>query len=97
MPLLSGLENVPLASTRKLKVFRVFFKGRGTRFLNNCFFFGFMEQIICTSCSKRITNDPGTASFKCPNCGEAVIIRCGHCREVVAKYKCPKCGFEGPN
>jgi predicted RNA-binding Zn-ribbon protein involved in translation (DUF1610 family) len=56
-----------------------------------------MEELICTSCNKRVTNDPGTVVFKCPNCGEAVIVRCSHCREVVAKYKCPKCGFEGPN
>ena len=55
-----------------------------------------MEDLICTSCKKRITNDPGTVKFKCPECGTE-IVRCSHCREVAAKYKCPKCGFEGPN
>jgi len=33
----------------------------------------------------------------CPKCGKYQIIRCKHCREIVAKYKCPECGFVGPN
>lgn len=56
-----------------------------------------MEEVICTSCKKKITNAAGTVKFKCPKCGKSDIIRCGHCREIVAKYKCPECGFEGPN
>ncbi len=51
---------------------------------------------VCMSCKKRITNTPGTAKFKCPECSDYDIIRCKHCREIAAKYKCPKCGFEGP-
>lgn len=55
------------------------------------------EKIVCSSCKKRISNSEGTARFKCPNCSKFEIIRCMHCRELVAKYKCPECKFEGPN
>ncbi len=53
--------------------------------------------LTCGACKKRITNVKGTAKFMCPSCGKYPIIRCKHCREIVAKYKCPGCGFEGPN
>jgi len=56
-----------------------------------------MEEIVCMSCKKRITNTPGVAKFKCPNCGKFDIIRCRHCREIASKYECPECGFIGPN
>ncbi|MBW2965195.1 DUF1610 domain-containing protein [Candidatus Woesearchaeota archaeon] len=56
-----------------------------------------MSEVTCVSCKKRIANIQGTAKFKCPKCGKADIIRCGHCREICTKYKCPQCGFEGPN
>ncbi len=56
-----------------------------------------MEQLLCISCKKKITNDKGCVKFKCPKCGEYEIIRCKHCREISIKYKCPSCGFEGPN
>lgn len=57
-----------------------------------------MEQKkVCSSCKKRITNTLGTTEFKCPNCGKTDIIRCKHCREIVAKYTCPNCEFTGPN
>jgi hypothetical protein len=39
----------------------------------------------------------GVVKFLCPKCSKPEIIRCKHCREIVAKYKCPECGFEGPN
>ena len=55
------------------------------------------KQLVCISCKKRITNDPGSTKFPCPKCGEYEIIRCKNCREIVAKYKCPLCGFIGPN
>jgi len=51
----------------------------------------------CTSCGKRMTNDPSSTSFKCPGCNNQVINRCSHCRKISAKYVCPECGFEGPN
>ena len=55
------------------------------------------DQKLCTSCKKRITNTVGTAVFPCPKCAKEDIIRCAHCREIVAKYTCSKCGFTGPN
>ncbi|MBL7054235.1 RNA-binding protein [Candidatus Woesearchaeota archaeon] len=55
------------------------------------------EKFVCLSCKKRITNTLGTTRFKCPNCAKSEIIRCRHCREIVAKYKCALCNFEGPN
>lgn len=60
-----------------------------------------MEK-VCISCKKEVNNDSGAVEFKCPGTKEDgskcthVIVRCGHCREISAKYKCPECGFEGP-
>jgi Zn-ribbon RNA-binding protein len=56
-----------------------------------------MEEVICTSCKKKIANLKATTRFMCPSCGKVEIIRCGHCREIVTRYRCPGCGFEGPN
>lgn len=56
-----------------------------------------MAELVCSSCKRRITNTKGTTRFVCPKCGKFEIVRCGHCREIVAKYKCPSCNFEGPN
>ncbi|MBW2968472.1 RNA-binding protein [Candidatus Woesearchaeota archaeon] len=55
------------------------------------------EELVCSSCKKRVSTIKNTTTFKCPNCGKRDIVRCGHCRSIVAKYKCPECGFEGPN
>ncbi|MFA5141512.1 MAG: zinc finger domain-containing protein [Candidatus Woesearchaeota archaeon] len=55
------------------------------------------SQLICNSCKTELTNNIGSVQFKCPNCGKFELIRCAHCREIVAKYKCPECGFTGPN
>jgi predicted RNA-binding Zn-ribbon protein involved in translation (DUF1610 family) len=54
------------------------------------------EKLICSSCKKRISNNPGMVKFKCPECGKAEIVRCKSCRKNAAKYKC-ECGFQGPN
>ncbi len=56
-----------------------------------------MEELICSSCKKKISNSVGTAKFKCPNCGKMDIVRCKHCREIAAKYTCANCNFTGPN
>jgi len=58
---------------------------------------GCLMDLICSSCNKKITNEQGSAVFMCPNCGKEQIVRCAHCRTIVAKYKCSQCGFEGPN
>ncbi len=50
----------------------------------------------CSSCKKVIANIQGSVNFKCPKCGKTDVVRCKHCREIVAKYKCHECGFEGP-
>lgn len=55
------------------------------------------EEMLCSCCKKKIANLEGTTKFMCPGCGKVQIIRCGHCRNIVAKYKCHGCGFEGPN
>jgi len=55
------------------------------------------EELTCSSCKKRITNEQGgVAVFPCPKCIEHKIVRCKHCRETAAKYSC-SCGFTGPN
>jgi predicted RNA-binding Zn-ribbon protein involved in translation (DUF1610 family) len=56
-----------------------------------------MKNKICIRCKKNLTNDPGAVEFKCPSCGEVIINRCSHCRQLAAEYKCPKCAFVGPN
>ena len=55
------------------------------------------EKLKCSSCKRRITNNPGVVNFKCPGCGKTNIVRCKSCRQNVAKYKCSECGFQGPN
>ena len=55
------------------------------------------KDLICNSCKTKITNLVGSVSFSCPSCDEEEIIRCSHCRKIVAKYKCGACGFGGPN
>lgn len=55
------------------------------------------ENLKCLSCGRSITNDPGNAQFKCPQCSKFQIVRCLHCRKIAAQYNCPECGFEGPN
>jgi len=40
------------------------------------------EELHCSSCKKKITNDVGAVIFKCPKCGKTDIIRCRHCREI---------------
>lgn len=55
------------------------------------------EAATCNSCNKKVSSIENTTQFKCPSCKKTTIVRCGHCREIVAKYKCPECGFVGPN
>ena len=56
-----------------------------------------IELKICSTCKKDSTNEEGTVDFPCPACGQAIIVRCPHCRSIAAPYTCPKCGFIGPN
>ncbi|MCX6775373.1 MAG: zinc finger domain-containing protein [Candidatus Micrarchaeota archaeon] len=48
---------------------------------------------ICSSCGKQARV---YAEFRCPHCGEGVIVRCPHCRETTNTYRCSKCGKVGP-
>ena len=68
-------------------------------FINKTLILKFMskEKLVCTSCKKNVANSSGTARLKCTNCSKTEIIRCLHCREIVAKYVCHECNFEGPN
>lgn len=50
----------------------------------------------CISCNRNISAIKNSTSFKCPNCGKEMIVRCGKCRELAIKYRCPECNFEGP-
>lgn len=51
----------------------------------------------CNSCNKEINTLQQNTRFPCPSCGKSEIVRCGPCRQIVAKYKCSQCGFVGPN
>ena len=55
------------------------------------------QKTVCSSCSKRITNDPGSTTFACPKCGKEEITRCSQCRKLAVKYTCNACKFLGPN
>ncbi|QQG39123.1 MAG: DUF1610 domain-containing protein [Candidatus Woesearchaeota archaeon] len=55
------------------------------------------KKVTCTSCKVELTNIKGSTVFNCPDCGKFQIVRCGHCRELGAKYTCSACGFTGPN
>lgn len=55
------------------------------------------DKPVCSSCKRRLTNLKNSTRFLCPKCGKYEIVRCGHCREIVSKYRCPGCNFEGPN
>ncbi len=50
-----------------------------------------------TATKSSITNDTGSVSFPCPNCGKTQIVRTKSERENVVKYTCTECGFTGPN
>lgn len=68
------------------------------RFINICELAQPMtKELNCNSCNVRITNLTGSVKFKCPKCGESDLVRCVHCRKIVAKYTCPSCNFTGPN
>ncbi len=54
-----------------------------------------MEQKTCISCGIPLEGE-GNSIFMCPNCGEAEIARCRHCRDQSVAYTCPNCGFQGP-
>lgn len=55
------------------------------------------SKATCSSTNKRLTNEKGSVSFLCPQCGDYMIHRSKSARMIVATYTCPKCGFEGPN
>ena len=50
----------------------------------------------CSSCGVDIRAKDNFVKFKCPNCGEEVIIRCNTCKVLSNRYTCSKCGFVGP-
>ncbi len=55
-----------------------------------------MEEKKCSSCKRKVVNDKGSVTFKCPQCTDVEIVRCTECRANAVKYNCG-CGFEGPN
>ncbi|MDO8634045.1 MAG: zinc finger domain-containing protein [archaeon] len=48
----------------------------------------------CTTCNSVISGK--FVEFKCPQCGQASIVRCSHCRTTSKSYSCPECSFGGP-
>jgi predicted RNA-binding Zn-ribbon protein involved in translation (DUF1610 family) len=50
-----------------------------------------------TGTGKALTNDVGSTTFPCPNCGKSTINRTKQERELGVKYVCVECGFQGPN
>jgi predicted RNA-binding Zn-ribbon protein involved in translation (DUF1610 family) len=54
-----------------------------------------VKEFACASCGIRLS-DKNTTVFKCPNCGNYDIGRCGRCRDQSVPYKCPECGYAGP-
>ncbi|MBS3169404.1 hypothetical protein J4210_02880 [Candidatus Woesearchaeota archaeon] len=56
-----------------------------------------MEGKYCSSCKKRMVNDRGSVTFKCPQCSNHEFVRCRGCRTNAVKYVCPQCNFIGPN
>ncbi|MCC7574179.1 DUF1610 domain-containing protein [Candidatus Woesearchaeota archaeon] len=56
-----------------------------------------MVEKKCLSLNISVTNDRGSVSFMCPNCGDYEIVRSSKARKIASKYTCPKCGFVGPN
>ncbi|MEW5896375.1 MAG: zinc finger domain-containing protein [Nanoarchaeota archaeon] len=56
-----------------------------------------MEARRCISTKKKIDNDPGAVTFKCPRCSDYEISRSTYARKNAIKYSCPRCGFTGPN
>lgn len=52
---------------------------------------------VCLTTKRKVMNDKGSTSFKCPNCGEYTIVRSSVARKLCVKYTCPNCKFEGPN
>ena len=56
-----------------------------------------MTDFTCNSCNKKLVNLKGSATFKCPSCGNQEIVRCIDCRKLAAKYVCKGCEFSGPN
>ena len=56
-----------------------------------------LNAIKCLSCGRFINfTERGNIIFRCPNCGEGIIIRCRKCRRIGRTAKCPVCGAEYP-
>lgn len=53
-------------------------------------------KLICSSCGTNVAGQEDFVKFKCPNCGEGIIIRCRKCKKLSNTYKCVICNFEGP-
>ncbi|HDR53267.1 MAG TPA: DUF1610 domain-containing protein [archaeon] len=54
------------------------------------------QSTRCLTCNKDIRVVENSVTFKCPGCGDGLVVRCGECRAQMRSWKCPVCGFEGP-
>jgi len=50
----------------------------------------------CSSCGMNILSKDNFVKFKCPACGNTLIVRCHTCKSNSNKYSCSECGFIGP-
>lgn len=53
-------------------------------------------MLKCSSCGTSLIGQEDFVKFKCPDCGENIIIRCKRCKQLSNMYICEKCGFTGP-
>ncbi|MEM1688107.1 MAG: zinc finger domain-containing protein [Nanopusillaceae archaeon] len=55
-----------------------------------------LEDISKTVSSKKLIISDTTVRFKCPNCGQGIILRTNKERLLGLEWICPVCGYKGP-
>lgn len=55
-----------------------------------------LEDINKTISFKKLAISDTVVKFKCPNCGQGVIIRSNKERLLGLEWICPVCGYIGP-
>ncbi|MEM4511363.1 MAG: zinc finger domain-containing protein [Nanopusillaceae archaeon] len=55
-----------------------------------------LENIVKTNSSKKLIISDITVKFKCPNCGQGIIVRSNKERLLCLEWICTVCGYKGP-